>query len=374
MLSFLIVFTSRSVFADDDSDLTLRAEVHHKKAKELILDKDFEGARTEILGAIDLEPNVGEYWRILGGLDEYLDAHYEENLKAWRKYLKLVPDTPKKEDIEEKIADLENKLDSEKKVEKSKEESAAENEAGARDYHIMHASGIYFNYINNPFGSTVFKFSGTGVYTDPNYSDDTWTSTGSMSVTLSNSYEIQFGGSFKFQNPFIDYLFGLDLLHGSGNGSVTYGSNNYSVTGPIDLYALQLMNGLDFTLNKPSDLGGVFQFHIPIEVGFGLMWTQQQLVVMSIAGQSSYYDDSGTLVTVYPFNDDPDLFLSGDAGLGVRLWFADFACLDVIEEYQSYWIPDSSGFFQANTNVSYSTESPANLSGFKTKFQIKFAP
>jgi hypothetical protein len=61
-------------------------------------------------------------------------------------------------------------------------------------------------------------------------------------------------------------------------------------------------------------------------------------------------------------------------GLGLRLWFADSACIDVVEEYQRYLFPDSGGFFLANTTVDTSSVTPSSLSAFKTKLQMKFLP
>jgi len=104
-----------------DTDVNRRAKIHYQKAKDLVLNKDYEDARAEILGAIELKDDEADDWRILGGVDELLDAHYKENLRAWNVYLKLAPDSSKRESILDKIAVLYNKIEADKKAGKPEE-------------------------------------------------------------------------------------------------------------------------------------------------------------------------------------------------------------------------------------------------------------
>ena len=174
-------FRCRPVFADDANELSRRLDIHLQKAKALILSKDMEGARAEIMDAIALKADVAEYWRILGGVDEYLDAHYEENLNAWRTFLKLEPNSPKKDSILDKIADLENKIEAQKRrggtpkeitsVETDKELTSWENDSSistrAHNSHrcnrILHRVDRFRGLIGPNRDSTAAIFSMSGL-------------------------------------------------------------------------------------------------------------------------------------------------------------------------------------------------------------------
>ena len=103
----LVAFAPRAVFADDP---TMRsAKRHFERGEKLFALGKFDQALDEYQEAFDAKPipdflfNIGQCYRNLGD--------YQQAIFSYKKFLKLDPETPNREHVQELIADLQEKID-----------------------------------------------------------------------------------------------------------------------------------------------------------------------------------------------------------------------------------------------------------------------
>ena len=105
LLSLLFAMNSRIAHADDPA--TRAAKRHFDRGEKLFALGKFDEALDEYQKAFDAKPlpgflfNIGQCYRNLGDL--------EQAIFSFKKYLKLEPDAPDKDEVEKLIDDLEEK-------------------------------------------------------------------------------------------------------------------------------------------------------------------------------------------------------------------------------------------------------------------------
>lgn len=113
------------------SDLE-KADLHMKKTRVLIEQKDWATAAEEIRKATELNPNSADAWLIHGTVTMRLEKNAEAK-DAFTHYLALNPPADKVKMVNQRLVELEVRLDKEKKIESDKiHAKAAAEEAAAK--------------------------------------------------------------------------------------------------------------------------------------------------------------------------------------------------------------------------------------------------
>lgn len=127
-LSILVLFSTLNAFAQDD---TARAETHTNKARVLIEQKEWKAAGDEARKATQLNSQSADAWLILGTIEMRLENN-SEALEAFNKYLALSPPADKAAAVKQRVAELEVRLDKQRKEQEAK--AAADAKAKAERF------------------------------------------------------------------------------------------------------------------------------------------------------------------------------------------------------------------------------------------------
>lgn len=243
IFSLSILFVSLNAFSMESTatssviESPAQAEVYRNKARVLIDQKDWNGAAVEIRQATQYNPKDADAWLILGTVAMRLEANTEAR-DAFNKYLALNPPDDKAAAVRQRLAELEVRLDKQKKIEEDEAKAAAKKKADRF----------------GPRGSGFFVASSPSY--KPNISTDD-----DLNSTMSGAYE------FGFRVSLVDV--GLRLGSGTvARVTVNNDKNAFLRTETNGKHSMwELFTNINIPVNEPEEGKAGLQFLIPIHVG-----------------------------------------------------------------------------------------------------------